>query len=249
MSRFRIIPVIDIMNGIAVHANKGLRNEYQPIHTKFSHSSKPHDLLASYSQTYGFTEAYIADLDSIIREKSNMDMLHEITQESYQKIMLDAGIRNLYDIIQFKTLGVNKLILATETIESFGVIEDAISEIGAEKIIVSIDMKNQNLISDSNEIAEMDINSIITEVEKRGIFEIILLDLAKIGSLSGGISSIYTLIRSDHPNLSIIIGGGVKDIQDIHNLEEQGFNGALIATALHKEKITPEEVHSFYESK
>ena len=45
MNRFRIIPVIDIMNGTAVHANKGLRNEYQPIHMKFSQSSKPQDLL------------------------------------------------------------------------------------------------------------------------------------------------------------------------------------------------------------
>ena len=47
--------------------------------------------------------------------------------------MLDAGIRNLYDIIQFKNLGLSKLILATETIESFDVVDDAISELGSGK--------------------------------------------------------------------------------------------------------------------
>jgi phosphoribosylformimino-5-aminoimidazole carboxamide ribotide isomerase len=248
MNGFRIIPVIDIMNGIAVHANKGLRNEYQPIHMKFSQSSKPKDLLAFYLQKFHFTEAYIADLDSIIREKPNLEILSEIIHESTLNIMLDAGIRNLYDIIQFKNLGVDKLILATETIESFGVIDDAVSEIGPEKIIVSIDMKKQHLICECKEFAEMDINSIITQVKKRGISEIILLDLSKIGSLSGGGSSNYTSIRKNHPDLSIIIGGGVKNIQDIHRLKDQGFNGALIATALHKGIISPELVNIFFNS-
>ncbi len=248
MNRFRIIPVIDIMNGIAVHANKGLRNEYQPIHMNFSQSSKPQDLLYIFSHEFNFTETYIADLDSIIREKPNIDLLRKIVQETPLSIMLDAGIRNLYDIMQFKKLGLSKLILATETIDSFDVIDDAISELGKEKIIVSIDMKKQNLISGNAEIANMDIDSIIHEVSIRGISEIILLDLAKIGSLSGGSHSNYESIRSSHPNITIIIGGGVKDINDISALNQQGFNGALIATALHKGIITPHKVRSFYDS-
>lgn len=248
MSRFRIIPVIDIMNGTAVHANKGLRNEYQPLHMKFSQSSKPQELLAVFSEDFKFTESYIADLDSIIREKPNIDLLGKIIQETSLEIMLDAGIRNLYDIMQFKNLGLSKLILATETIESFNVVEDAISELGSEKIIVSIDMMKQNLISDSDEIANMDIDSIINNVKEKGISEIILLDLAKIGSLSGGGDTNYESIRSQHPDMDIILGGGVKDISDIITLEKQGFNGALIATSLHKGIITPENIRSFYES-
>ena len=246
MNRFRIIPVVDIMNCIAVHANKGLRNEYQPIHTKFSQSSHPLDLLSVFSHQFEFSEVYIADLDSIIREKPNLDLLRTLSQESTLKIMLDAGIRNLYDIIQFKNLGVDKLILATETIESFDVIDDAIREIGQDKLIVSIDMKKQNLISESKEIADLDIESIIEEVSKRGISEIILLDLAKIGSLHGGSGADYQEIRAHYPKLTLVIGGGVKDINDITTLDEQGFNGALIATALHKGMIQPENIHSFY---
>jgi phosphoribosylformimino-5-aminoimidazole carboxamide ribotide isomerase len=236
------------MNGTAVHANKGLRNEYQPIHMSFSQSSKPQDLLTVFSNDFNFTESYIADLDSIIREKPNIELLGKIVQESSLDIMLDAGIRNLYDVMQFKNLGLSKLILATETIESFDVVDDAISEFGKEKIIVSIDMKKQNLISGSAEIAKMDINMIISKVRDKGISEIILLDLAKIGSLSGGGSTNYESIRSQHPDMNIILGGGVKDISDIITLEKQRFNGALIATSLHKGIITPENVRSFYES-
>ena len=126
------------MNGNAVHANKGLRNEYQPIHMKFSQSSKPQDLLTVFSEEFSFTETYIADLDSIIREKPNIELLGKIVQESSLDIMLDAGIRNLYDIMQFKKLRLSKLILATETIESFDVVDDAISELGSDKIIVTL---------------------------------------------------------------------------------------------------------------
>ncbi len=248
MNRFRIIPVIDIMNGTAVHANKGLRNEYQPIHMKFSQSSKPQDLLTVFSEKFSFTETYIADLDSIIREKPNIEFLSKIIQESPLDIMLDAGIRNLYDIMQFKNLGLSKIILATETIESFDVVDDAISELSPEKIIVSIDMKKQKLISESAEIAEMDIDTIIKQVSKKGISEIILLDLAKVGSLTGGGHANYQSIRSNHPNLRIILGGGVKDINDVISIKRQGFNGALIATSLHKGIITPDNVRSFYKT-
>jgi phosphoribosylformimino-5-aminoimidazole carboxamide ribotide isomerase len=247
MSRFRIIPVLDIMNGIAVHANKGLRNEYQPIHMKFSQSSQPQDLMDIFSQKFQFTEAYIADLDSIIREKPNIELLHSVIQNTHIKIMLDAGIRNLYDVIQFKNLGLNKLILATETIDSFDVIEDAITEVGKEKIVVSIDMKEQHLVSESQEMAQMDIKSIIKNVIKRGITEIILLDLAKIGSLSGGSGSDYQTLRTQFPSIEFIIGGGIKDMNDIRMLDQQKFNGCLIATALHKGIITPQKVADFYE--
>lgn len=246
MNRFRIIPVIDIMNGIAVHANKGLRNEYQPIHMKFSLSSEPHDLMKVFSRDFQFTEVYIADLDSIIREKPNIELLQSIIQNSSLKIMLDAGVRNLYDVIQFKNLGLNKMILATETIDSFNVIEDAIAEIGKEKIIVSIDLKKQHLISESQEIAQMGIENIIKKVKDRGISEIILLDLAKIGSLSGGGSSDYQTLRNQFPGMCFIIGGGIKDMNDVRLLELQKFNGGLIATALHKGIITPEKIRDFY---
>ena len=245
MNKFRIIPVIDIMNGIAVHANKGLRNEYQPIHMKFSQSSKPQDLMKVFLDEFQFSEVYVADLDSIIREKPNLELLREIVQSTSLDIMLDAGIRNLYDVIAFKNLGLNKIILATETIDSFDIIDDAIKELGVEKIIISIDMKKKKLISGSEEISNMEIESIIQKISDRGIKEIILLDLAKIGSLSGGSESNYESLRMRFPQIHFIIGGGVKDINDIQHLQNQGFKGALIATALHKGVISPENVKNF----
>ncbi len=246
MSRFRIIPVIDILNGIAVHANKGLRNTYQPIHTKFSNSSHPIDLLKSYYENYRFEEVYIADLDSIIRESPNTDLLLSLAKDSPLKIMLDAGIRNMYDILHINALGLNKIILATETIDSFDVIDDAINELGGDKIIVSIDMKNQKIISDCEDISQMDVYTVIDKLKKRNIREIILLDLAKIGSLRGDSGSDYQEIREKYPEIKFIVGGGIKDIKDIVSLEQSGFNGGLIATALHTGKITPTKIHSFY---
>ncbi len=248
MNKFRIIPVIDIMNGIAVHANKGLRNEYQPIHMKFSQSSKPQDLMNVFSNKFQFSEIYIADLDSIIHEKPNTDLLRELIQSSTLKIMLDAGIRNLYDVMAFKNLGLAKIILATETIDSFDIIDDAISEIGLDKIIVSVDMKKKKLISESEEISKMEIDTLLGKICDRGIKEIILLDLAKIGSMSGGSDLNYQSLRSRYPQLQIILGGGIKDVHDIQLLHRQGFNGALIATALHKGVITPQNVIDFRKS-
>ena len=150
-----------------------------------------------------------------------------------------------YDILQISSLGLHKIILATETIDSFDVIDDAIKELGPDKIIVSIDMKNQKIISDCEEISQMDVYEIIDKLNERHIKEIILLDLAKIGSLRGDSASYYEKIREKYPEIKLIVGGGIKDIKDISSLEQSGFEGGLIATAIHTGKITPTKIQSF----
>jgi len=44
---------------------------------------------------------------------------------------------------------------------------------------------------------------------------------------------------SNHP---LILGGGVKDVEDLETLEDLGFRGALVATAVHDGSIPLEMV-------
>ncbi len=242
MSNFRIIPVIDILNGIAVHANKGMRNKYEPIKSILTNSSSAIELTRVYAEKLSISHIYIADLDSIIHENPNLSILEDIVKTSKIEIILDAGIRNLYDILQFKKIGIEKIILATETIDSINVIEDAAREFGQDKIIISIDMKDKKLLARSSSLKEYSIISLIEKIQQLGIKEIILLDLLKIGSKNGYYDDYYGEIRKKFPEMKIIVGGGIKDLEDLKFLKEKGMDGVLIATALHEGIITPESI-------
>lgn len=244
---FRIIPVIDIMNGIAVHARKGIRNKYEPLKTHLINSTSVKDLINAYHDNFPFSEIYIADLDSIIRESPNVALLQEILKTVPVEIMLDAGIRNLYDVLQFKKIGIHKIILATETIDSINVIDDAIKEIGADRITVSIDMKNKNLMARNAEIRELSILDLIQKIYDKGIREIILLELVKIGSKTGCYDDSYSEIRKRFPDLKILIGGGAKDLSDLKFLKKKSMNGVLLATALHEGIINKKDIMVFYQ--
>ena len=61
----KVIPVIDILNGVAVHAIRGERSNYKPLQSSLFKSADPVDV-AGVFKTLGFRELYVADLDAII---------------------------------------------------------------------------------------------------------------------------------------------------------------------------------------
>jgi uncharacterized protein related to proFAR isomerase len=65
---------------------------------------------------------------------------------------------------------------------------------------------------------------------------VILLELDRVGT-SAGLDRAFlekAVSVSDH---ALILGGGVKGIEDLQVLEDLGFRGALVATAVHNGRI------------
>ena len=54
---------------------------------------------------------------------------------------------------------------------------------------------------------------------------------------SAGIDEIFLKKIAKISTHDIIVGGGIKDVNDIEILKNSGIGGALVATALHNGKI------------
>ena len=245
MFKFRIIPVIDLLNSEAVHAIKGERNTYNPLKPNFINSSNPLSIIHCIEKLFDFNEIYLADLDSIIYRKPNLEILSEILKSSNFKMMLDPGIITKRDILKFSRLNINKLILGIETVKNITVISDAVKILGPDKVIVSIDMYQGRIISKSTDFINLNPIHLICQLTQLGIEEFILLDLFRVGQKIGGIPSLYLEIK-ENTDVSILIGGGVKDIEDINELARFEFTGVLIATALYDGTIKLEEIKNFF---
>ena len=98
MNRFRIIPVIDILNSQAVHAIKGEREKYKPLKSVIINGSNPTRLALNLKNEYLFNELYIADLDAILQSKPNITILSKILDISGVEIMIDPGIKTKEDV-------------------------------------------------------------------------------------------------------------------------------------------------------
>lgn len=241
MCGFRIIPVIDILNSKAVHAIKGERTKYKPLISELFKSSDPIEIIKILNHRYNFKEIYLADLDAIIKKKPNYEIISKITKFQNFKIILDPGIVKSEDILKFSRFKLKKLILGLETINSFEVIRDSLKIFGIDKIVISVDMFKGKIITKIRDLKNESLLNTILKLKNLGVGELILLDLFRVGQKLGGIPQSYLKIREAFDG-DILVGGGIKNFNDLLNYNRENFSGVLLATALYDGSINIEKL-------
>ncbi len=228
---FRIVFVLDLYNHNAVHAKGGDRMKYLPVHKNslICTTSDPVEIVNSIRPG----ELYMADLNrlQVIGDlDTNNDIFRAVS--GLTRTMLDPGISGLCDIKEFIPL-CNHPILGTET-TSLEMIKEA-SHMYPSILNVSIDKKDGRILTNDPAMPE-DPLEIIRILNDLDINDIIFLDLDMVGT-SGGFdeSLLRDMVSASRHN--ILLGGGVKDLDDINTLKDIGVKGALVATALHNGSI------------
>jgi len=244
MKKFRAIPVIDILNSQAVHAVRGERTDYKPLISKMFNSFDPLVISKSLIKKYGFEEMYIADLDAIMHGNPNIQLFEKILKIPGIKLMVDVGITKLDDILRYSKLGFNKLIIGIETLKNLQDLKKGLKLVGTEKLIISLDMLHGKILSKSKRIQKFTPLELINKLESFGIKEIILLDLARVGQKVGGIPQSYLEIQKVF-NGKVLVGGGIKNYEDLLSYEHHNFSGVLFATALYDGTIEIEKIRKF----
>jgi phosphoribosylformimino-5-aminoimidazole carboxamide ribotide isomerase len=244
MRKFKVIPVIDVLNSEAVHAIRGERESYKPLASKLFKTSNPLDILKVLASKYKFKDFYIADLDAIINDKPNIHLLNKILKFSDINIMIDLGVVDINDILYFSKLDINKLIIGLETVLNVEVIREALNIIGKNKLILSIDMYKEKVLTNAKRVKDKSPIEIAKIMEEIGVKELILLDLFRVGQKIGGIPQQYLEIQASFKG-DIYVGGGIKDYKDILNYKNLNFAGVLIATALYDCTINIEKLSNF----
>ncbi len=227
----RCIFVLDILNGAVVHALRGERKSYRPI-TEFSRlvsTSEPLGLLGELCPQ----EVYVADLNLITGKGDNLKAIGEISRMA--KTMADIGISRLTDLDRLPPKV--SPVLGTET-ASLSLIEEAAAELirRGGRALVSIDMKRGRLLAADPGLAGQDPISLLKSLNHLDLEGVILLDLERVGA-STGLDTVFLKAAAEASRHPLILGGGIKGEEDLEALEEMGFAGALLATAVHNGRI------------
>lgn len=238
---FRVIPVIDLMNGVVVRGVRGERDRYEPIKSVLVRDSNPITVAKVFKERFGFKELYLADLDSIMSGNINVGIYRELIKWTGLKLMVDAGISTVNQCIELIKAGINKIIVATETLESIDSLNEIFKVIGFEKLILSIDLMGGRVISKVSEWSGAKPEELVEEVNKLNPSEVILLELSRVGSYRGVDEGLVKRIVNKL-KVPLITGGGVRDVNDVVKLKSMGVRGVLIASALHDGRIKPSEL-------
>ena len=226
----RCIFVLDVFNGAVVHAVRGERSLYEPIgrYSRIVSSSDPLGVLKEIRPK----EVYVADLNLLTGSGDNLAAIANIS--CIAKTMADIGI-TLADDMDYLPKGITP-VLGTET-ASMNLIDEAALQ---RDIVVSIDMNRRKVITRDPELTLAPLE-VIRKLNGIPIDGVILLELDRVGTTLGLDTDFLekAVSVSDHP---LILGGGVKGVEDLQTLEDLGFRGALVATAVHNGKIPLEAI-------
>ncbi len=236
----KVIPVIDVLNGIAVHAVRGERKNYQPLKSLLSVSPNPLDVAKAFSRLR-FGRLYVADLNAITGNGDNLGMIQRIAKETGMQLMVDGGVADVEKAETFLQHGASTIIVGTETLTDIAFLKEAVRMFGAERLVVSLDMKQGHLLAKFRLDRFPDAFALLKELQRIGVKRVIVLDLARVGS-GKGVDEDFLRTVLENVSIEVWVGGGVRNIDDLLMLRDMGIAGVLLATALHSGKITVEQI-------
>ncbi len=217
------IPVIDLKQHQAVSGKSGMRDTYQPLRTVFATSSNPVEI-AQGLKLNGADEMYIADLDLIESVGHNINDIKMVN--TILPVIFDGGVKNC-EGFEFFLNYAYKVIIPTETLESIDEMKKIFERYPKERIVISVDVKNDELLSKHLNLSLHEFKMILKELDPN---DIILLDVSGVGTEKGYNKKLLEEF-GDLKEKLIIAGGLNKD--SLVELESFGIKKVLIGTSLH----------------
>ncbi len=228
----QIIPVMDLKDGLVVHALRGDREQYRPIHqsSQITGSSDIDAVLSGFLQLYPFKRFYIADLNAITGTGNHQALIDNLLL-SYPDI--DFWVDNGRQLSEINTHPANlKWVIGTES-------QQLPPSASTKDFILSLDYKNQQAAGHDAWFKQADFwpDSVIA------------MTLNRVGGSMGPDIEKLTELQQSHPGKQWIAAGGVRNLADLVLLKKNGIHAALLATALHNGSITGQIIQSLQAKK
>lgn len=229
-----ILPAIDIIDGKPVRLYQGDYDKKEIVADDIFETAKSfEDMGAEY--------IHLVDLDGAKSGSSaNHELVIKIAQMLNIPVELGGGIRTFETIKYLIDNGVSRVILGTIAIEDEELLKKAVAEYG-EKIAVGIDCKDGRVygrgwLAESN----LDYIDFAKKMESLGVKNIIVTDISKDGTLEGPNVEMLKKLN-ETVNIDITASGGIRDIQNIRDLNEIGLYGAITGKAIYAKTLSIEE--------
>jgi phosphoribosylformimino-5-aminoimidazole carboxamide ribotide isomerase len=241
----RLIPVLDLVAGRAVHARRGQRESYQPVQSRLAPQTSDPVLLCEAFVKWGFQEVYIADLDAIAGRGDHLEQIQLVTARTGIRPIVDAGLRTAARITDLIHSGVSTVVVGTETLGSLEELGLMLKLAGPERLLFSLDLRAGLILSPNPTVAKANPLDLLRAAAHMGVQQALVLDLATVGAEDGPALGLAGAAAAALPELAVLVGGGVRHGSDLEAAADAGMAGVLIATCLHTGALTKEEVRAW----
>jgi phosphoribosylformimino-5-aminoimidazole carboxamide ribotide isomerase len=230
-----LVGVIDLQNGIAVHAIAGQRSQYTAV--AISPCAGDPIGLADQYRSRGLSRLYIADLDALQACGHQFDLIGEIVSRGvgWQEVHVDIGWTGDETQAQRRAVGrllerfpTLRIIAATESARALDSLRELTQMVPASRLALGLDYRAGQLLGSA-----ADEQTWLEVAAELNITSVVALDLGAVGRQQGVTTEeICRRVKQRLPAASLLSGGGIRSAADAQQLIEAGCSGCLVATAL-----------------
>ncbi|SAL13205.1 1-(5-phosphoribosyl)-5-[(5-phosphoribosylamino)methylideneamino] imidazole-4-carboxamide isomerase [Caballeronia terrestris] len=222
----RVIPVVDLLDGVAVHAVRGERSRYRPVASRLCSGSDPVVVARALVDCCAASVLYVADLDGIMRGTPQAGAVALLARElPGVELWLDAGFTDPASALALITQLPDNVtpVFGSETLRA-----DTASYLPHDAVL-SLDQRHAMPLGDAT----------LWHDATHWPSRVIVMSLDRVGSFGGPDLATVADIRRRAGNDRTIVGaGGVRNVADLSAAAEAGADAWLIASALHEGSIS-----------
>jgi phosphoribosylformimino-5-aminoimidazole carboxamide ribotide isomerase len=237
-----VIPAIDLKEGNCVRLIQG-RKEAVTVY-----SNDP-AMTAKRWESYGAKHLHIVDLDGAFSgNQKNMDAILRIRKSVRMVLQVGGGIRNIGNLINLFTAGIDRTIIGTAAIEDPEFLVQACKQYPG-RVLIGIDAKDGKVaIKGWEEVTSIHAYDLAKRLELVGIAGIIYTDISRDGMLTGpNIEAVRDMVN--HVTIPVIASGGISGMDDIKNLSQiKRLWGMITGKAIYSGSLKLKEAIQFLNS-
>lgn len=235
-----LVPSISVINGRTARLQQG---DYSKETT---YEESPIEVATQF-EDHGISRIHLIDLEGAKKGTIvNYDPLQMITGYTNLKVNFTGGIHTDGDIIKAFEHRAESIAAASVAVQNREIFANWVMSYGREKIALAADSLDGFIrIRGWQTATELKLFDHVAYFYDRGLKYLKTTDISKDGVLQGPSFELYEELLKEFPNLCIFASGGVRSMDDIKKLADQGLYGVIFGRAFYEGKITLKEIETF----
>jgi len=229
----KIIPAIDLMDGMVVRLYKGNPNK------KTIYSDNPLEIAKKW-ESAGADMIHLVDLDATLGSGSNFEILRNIAKSANIPVQVAGGLRN-EKIIENALEFAQRVVIGTLAFNDKTTLGELLTRYGKEKLVISADHNNGLIVVNGwQQSTKISLIDAVNGFVEMGFSEYLSTSIVRDGTLQGpDLKPLQEINEIEKVNL--IVSGGISNIEDVIKVKELNPFGVILGKALYENQVTIEE--------
>ena len=236
-----IIPAIDVIGGRCVRLAQG------DFARKTVYDANPINAAKRFRDA-GLKRLHMVDLDGArTGGPKNLSTLESVSVIA-DDIVIDygGGVRTNEDVADVLSAGASFVNIGSLTVKEPELFAEMVRRFGAEKFLPGADARGgMAAVSGWRTVTNTPVRELLLRFAGLGIREAFVTDVASDGMMLGPAVGFYRELLNAAPGIGLIASGGVRGIDDVHELEDAGCTGVIVGKAFYEGTITLKEISKY----